>query len=185
MSAQQVKSGIFKLGHEERGYSSVFTRGTASEWTELMMRLARSRTTSSADKMIARHLEWPTQTNAALRRRFDFVAMKTGTLAGIFVRVVYAKPKDGRLLAGALFLRDLPDYVWSSLWNALPVSDILLTTLLNWVPILNFTGKERVCSSSDDDATAARGGEFEQNRLVFATGRTSRTQALGGRVLRP
>lgn len=90
--------------------------GTAKGYAQIMERIYTDSLISPAvSKIMREYLEWPMK-NEPVCEKFDSLAAKGGSLAGILTEAMYAKPKNAQKgLVMALFFENIPTGVWLQL----------------------------------------------------------------------
>ncbi len=106
---------------EQRRLSAASVAGTPQEWAALMRNIA-----SDGDRQLVELLDWPRRMNAELRKDYERVLLKGGSLPGVITEAAYVKPRGRSGVAVALFLRDLPAEVEASLHKTFVQQQLLL-----------------------------------------------------------
>jgi len=106
---------------EQRRLSTASVAGTPQEWATLMRSVGRN-----GDRGLVELLDWPRRKTAQLRKDYERVLLKGGSLPGVITEAAYVKPRGQAGVAVALFLRDLPAQVEASLGKTFVQQQLLL-----------------------------------------------------------
>ena len=118
VSAEQVTLPAIA---EQRRLTTASVAGTPQEWAMLMRSVGRN-----GDRQLVELLDWPRRKTAELRKRYERVLLKGGSLPGVVTEAAYVKPRGQAGVAVALFLRDLPADVEASLGKTFVQQQLLL-----------------------------------------------------------
>lgn len=94
----------------QRRLAAASVAGVPAEWAALMRRIG-----TGGDRELIELLDWPRRRHEEVRRGFERFLTKGGSLPGVLTEASYLKPRGGEGLAVALFLRDLPPEIESTL----------------------------------------------------------------------
>lgn len=94
-------------------------RGTTRDYAGLMARVMTGTFLSkTVSAVMARHLEWHTQSNPGTRQNFEQLGAKGGSLPGIYTNNFYLLPKvgpaKGQRRVVSLFMRRIPEALYAA-----------------------------------------------------------------------